>query len=539
MHSIRFVPLSKYDTVIEKSDGTVIINPHRKLHYVFCAQNHNGIFIFNNLHFFVAKYDIEKETLQYLPGFDESFIKSQNTFGSHPELLAFYSKNKACISLADYEGNILQTLHCPSSIAIDCFYFIDDLHIWCVEKENRKAQLISLQNDNCNIIKSFSIKGIGDASILHQNEFLYISDSEENIVRCYNTENGQVVYEAITPFIDPIGQLFWQNKHYILYSGLENEVGYENRCWQEQRPFFHQLKVSITENEHYIQTHTNSFLLDFYYEENFIEPIDFFPFRIKLKLPENTLHQKVLFIEPIGISFNCTNDGFAEFIINREMSNTKRFGFKARIQTSSVKLTPKKTLNLKQPSILSQDDIEHLNANDSYFDFFNLHKSRLTIDDLINLRNIIFERLYYKKNTCAIDFIEVWKDGYGTCGDYTSLILIACHKNSIAINSATGYKVPRFYFRTLHPYSIYYNHSWLEAYDEYGNILPFESSSDDKEIEGIYCEGQFLGLDWSHIKLYNNKAFKNFIYFPDYPDKHPFDYLGHPMAYVKIIDEID
>lgn len=537
MHTIYFVPLSKYDTVIEKPDGTVEIPPHRKLHYVCCSHNKYGIFIFNTEHLFVARYDFEKETLFYLSGFDVSFIKKQHSFGSHPEYLAFYDRIEGTITLTDLNGSIQQTYACPRRL--NCFTFIDTQHIWCVDSEDRLAFLIELYSDHYQIIKKFPIKGIGDASILVLNDSIHITDSEENIIRCYHAKTGKLIYEAITPFIDPIGQLFYNHKHYILYSGLENEVGYENRCWQEQRPFFHELKTCIIETDDYIITRSNGFLLDFYYEEHIVDPFDFEPVRIRLKLPENTLHQHVQFVEPLGIAFSAQNKAYAEITIDRSLRNIQRFGYRARIETVSIKFTPKHSVIIDQSLLLDQNDIEHLQADDTFFDFFIIPQKPHSIEHLLLLRNKIFERMEYKKNTYAVNFKEIWQDGYGTCGDYASLMLIACYKNQMACQSATGYKVPRFYFRTKHPYSVYYNHTWLEFQDTKGNIIPFESSSDDKKIDGRFCEGQFLGLDWSHVKLYNGKAFPNLISFPDHPGMHPFDYLGHPMVYVKIIDEIE
>ncbi|NMD00332.1 MAG: transglutaminase domain-containing protein, partial [Bacteroidales bacterium] len=155
------------------------------------------------------------------------------------------------------------------------------------------------------------------------------------------------------------------------------------------------------------------------------------------------------------------------------------------------------------------------------------------------LRNTIYSKLYYKKNTTAQSFEEVLKDGFGTCGDYTSLLLILLTKNNIASQSVGGYKIPRFYISQSGIMSIYYNHAWIEVFDKENKyVFPIESSSDDKEFEKRYSEGQFLGIDWTHIKLYNGKAYPNLVYIPSHPEIHPFDILKKAGVFAVIKQEL-
>jgi hypothetical protein len=110
--------------------------------------------------------------------------------------------------------------------------------IWICDRNNAALRKITLSQFQIDNIRLFQYKGIGNTSLLIINNELFITDSEENSIRCYDFE-GNLKYEAITPFIDPIGQVFYHQQHFILYGGLVNEVGYENRCWQEQNLFFH------------------------------------------------------------------------------------------------------------------------------------------------------------------------------------------------------------------------------------------------------------------------------------------------------------
>jgi len=527
-----FVPLNKYDMVIEKNDGTLIIPPHIKKRYLYCSQQDEKIYMLNNMEGTLFSYELTNRQVQYLFLFSQDFLKNQIYFNIHQKLLYFLS-NDGVFRVFDFDGRQISEQKLPHSWCAFCF---DEQFNFYVVSE-WTLQIWKYNEGNYSLLKSFPIDGIGEISITSKNGLIYLTDSEENIIRAYNWD-GKVVMEAITPHIYPIGQIWLKNQLYILYGGLWNEVGYENRSWQEQKPFFHPLFIHEKQVNHYKIFFTNSFTIDFYYEEHIEHPerIKHFPWVIRMKLPENDHHQTIEEVLPLGLPFQKKENGFVEFIVTDQTKMPTAFGFKARVKLKSIKFLPIEKIHLSHSTFLSVQEIEELEANHPFFNFF-IQSSNDDVEILKYCRNLIYNQLYYEKNKKAINYREVWEDGYGTCGDYSSLMLIACYKNNLAAQSATGYKVPRFYFGHHFTLSAYYNHTWLEVYDEEGMHLPMESSSDDKEKNGRFSQGQFLGLDWSHIKLYNGKAFPNFISFPSHPDVHPFDVFRHPSVFMTIIDE--
>lgn len=527
-----FVPLNKYDTVIELPDGNLVVPPHVKQRYLFVSGDKDNIYLLNNLNGTLSTYEFKTQRIEYLFCFSSEFLKNQIYFTKRNHLFYFFDKNNT-FRIFNVEGKLISELHSPTPW--QAFYFDEKGNFIVLENWNIKIWIND--TESYKLQSSFPVDGIGQVSLLAKDNLIYITDSEENILRGYSYE-GTLEIEAITPHIDPIGQVILNGQHYILYGGLWNEVGYENHCWQEQKPFFHPIYIHQEIYQSYKVISTNRFLIDFYYEEHIEKPenITHFPWIVRMRLPVNDHHQTILDIKPLGLSFELKDNHYAEFVINSREELPPAFGFKATIELKSVKFLPTTPVELSNKMKLSTEEIEDLDANNEYFNFFKLNEKE-DLKKVNRLREKIFEKLSYKINREACNFKEVWEQGYGTCGDYASLLLIAFYKNNISAQSATGYKVHRFYFGHQTTQSVYYNHTWLEIFDKNNFHLPLESSSDDKEINHRFSKGQFLGLDWTHVKLYTGKAYSNFIYFPSHPELHPFDVFAHPSVFITILDE--
>lgn len=539
MIDLIFIPLNKYDTVVEHFDGSITIPKHEKKRYLFvCQTNDNKVYLLNNLTGRLFVFDIFKKSLTQIGSTHCYLLKNSVGIAIFNDKFISYNKH-------DKEFIIFDEQSISSSIfyaeEVDNF-IVDYPYLWIVNRKEGLICQIKVENQTFQLIKSFKIKGIGHSSLLIIDNHLYITDSEENLVRKY-TKDGVLLFEAITPFIDPIGQLYINHEHYILYGGLVNEVGYENRCWQEQKPFLHKINITVEESDQYITTYTNTFEVEFYYEENLYDNLDdnLFPLKVQLAIPKETEHQLIKDIQPLGLNFNIIESDhqpFAEFVIPDK--HTQAIGYRAILHLRSVKAIPKieKHLQLSQIDLLTNEEKDDLDCNNPYFQKFIIDNDVCDYDKLLSLRNLIYERLEYKKNIYARDFIEVLEDGYGTCGDYASLMLILFHINKISCQSASGYKIPRFYNATSGIISIYFNHTWLEAYDALGKALPMESSSDDKEYHHRFSEGQFLGIDWTHIKLYNGKAHPNLIKITSNPNVHAFDIFKKASVYAIVRREV-
>ncbi|MCX7953970.1 MAG: transglutaminase-like domain-containing protein [Bacteroidales bacterium] len=539
--NIRFVPFCKYDTVIENSDGTITVPPHKKLRYVFCCQDNDNIYIHNNLDGSIYKYDISNESIIQLNCSNKSNFKNFIGFCVYKEMFVFFSScDNQFVFFNKY--NLKKEKSISYNFDVNSFV-IQNEKVIIYNRETSEISIFQILTNELNLLSFFSIKGIGNASLSINNNKLFITDSEENIIRCYSFK-GELLWEAITPFIDPIGQIWLNNELYILYGGLVNEVGYENRCWQEQKPFFHRFNYKVEEKGNIVLTKSNAFEVTFFYYEPFYESPDFLPATISLSLPLDCVNQKVLSIKPLGANFKIKQENdkkLAFYDICNDFNETVGIGYVANLKLQGIKYTLKdiKSFNLSNVVFLTDDDLYDFDVENYFYDKFKIYGSICDIEKVLKLRNIVFDRLEYRINKNARSYIEIFEDGYGTCGDYTALILAFLYKNNISCRSATGYKIPRFYNCLGGIISVYYNHTWIEIFDKDLNYYPIETSSDDKEYNGRFCEGQFLGLDWSHIKLYNGKAFPNLISIVNKPNIHPFDYFKKAQVYVRVEKETE
>ncbi len=541
---IHYIPLNKFDMVKENYDGTITVKPHIKQRYIFTCQNQkNTILIFNNKNGCVFSYHLETCSLIQLN--HENTKAWENLIGIaciNHQLIAYSPEKKAILF---FDAETFQYIsECDFPVEINALTLVEN-RLFTYQRSDSTISVFEIHDHTFTLQNSFEVKGIGNASLTINEHHLFITDSEENVLRKYTTD-GKLVWEAICPFIDPIGQIWDSHELYILYSGLVNEVGYDNNCWQEQKPFFHPLKIRIEQAENMVTTYTNAFEVDFFYEEHFFNRIaeSKLPMTIDIALPPPTKHQQLLDVAPLGLEFNIIEKNklpYARYEIKNKSTDLHAIGYKARLRLQSVKTTilNNTEFKLSDKDLLTEEEKSELDVTNHYFDRFLLEENLNSITKLLKIRNTIFSKLYYRKNTYATSFVEVLKDGYGSCGDYTSLIMILMSLNKLSCQSVGGYKIPRFYNGEGNIISAYYNHAWIETYDTNNQSFSFETSSDDKEYHQRLCEGQFLGIDWTHVKLYNGKAHPNLIDIPSHPERHPFDYFQKASAYFIINKELD
>lgn len=342
MIDLKFIPLNKYDTVVEHFDGSITIPKHEKKRYLFIYQgNDNKIFLLNNLTGRLFVYDFFGKSLtQICTDHDNLLLKDCIGIATFKSKFITYNKhNKEFIIFDEYSKETT----IPYLEEVDNFT-VEYPYLWIINRNSSTISQIEIKNHTYQLINTFKIKGIGHSSLLIIDDHFFITDSEENLIRKYSKDGG-LIFEAITPFIDPIGQLYINNEHYVLYGGLVNEVGYDNRCWQEQKPFLHKIHITVEENNNYITTYTNIFEVEFYYEENLYDNLDenLFPLKVQLALPPETKHQQIKDIQPLGLKFDVIKHNeqpFAEFTIPNK--NIQAIGYRAIIHLRSVKTIPKK-----------------------------------------------------------------------------------------------------------------------------------------------------------------------------------------------------
>ncbi|PKP20017.1 MAG: hypothetical protein CVU05_10025, partial [Bacteroidetes bacterium HGW-Bacteroidetes-21] len=388
--------------------------------------------------------------------------------------------------------------------------------------------------------KVTEIKGIGNKSFYLRDQELWVSDSEENLVLVYDKETMKIKFQIITPFFDPQAIVFYEDKPYVLYGGEVHETSYGQKCWQEQKPFFHQLKYALHEGEGYNYTLSNAFLVEFTYEEH-LEKVDLkYPeLKIKIALPVNNIRQQVVHVESAGLKGQI-KDGFLEVNLKNLREDSIGFvGYRADVVLSSVKYTFDKDYNQSVFPVESYHvEIDEIDLDQpKLIDMAAVSGSGM-LQNMLEIRNKVFDKLTYRFNNSARNYVELLEDGYGTCGDYATIILMLAMINKYPVRTCGGYKVPRFVNSQQDLRSCYYNHTWLEIYLPDTGWVPIESSSDDKAFNNRLCEGQFLGLDWSHIQTHNDKSVPNLISAHDgKEDVHPFD-LFRNVTFMKIKGEI-
>lgn len=537
---LKYLPLTKYDNVSEHFDGSITINEHYKQRFLFTANNNEKIFIMDALRGCLYRYIPENGSLLFLPLKDRHLlvgaiglaINETHLFSFIPSL-----KSMALIKTETLEISLVPFLYSPNAL------FADKEFLWFIENDTRKLFRLS-KNLQGNPDFLFECKGIGDLAFIAEPERILVTDNEENILRAYS-QNGKISFEVITPYIDPIGIIRQNTNYEILYGGLISEVSYENRCWQEQKAFFHPIKWNIIEEKNAVITVSNTFVSEIIYEEHFTKIPDesCFPLEVQISIPLSNEYQRCIDIFPLGYPFSICetiNGSCAVFTISSKALCPPAIGFKARLFTRSRKIffpDAEKALishqNLLLPAELDELDTES-----------NILKQAAQITwpvcdwtKVKILRERIFAQLRYQKNTRAASFEEVWNDGYGTCGDYTSLMLNFFHQHRICSQSVGGFKIPRFSNAVGEMRSAYYNHAWAEIISENGERIPVESSSDDKTNGTNFSEAQLGGLDWTHIRMYSGKAVPGMIKIKSPQYLHPFDIFKNAVFF-KVLGEI-
>jgi len=210
---LHYIPLNKYDTVIEHFDGSITIPPHEKKRYLFITQHLDNIYILNNLDGCLYTYSFEQENLTQINIYNTNIWKNKIGIAFFKDfILTFDAETQHLLWFDKKQYQLIQQT--KLNININHLYVEND-YLWVTERESAKVIQYQLQQTTLNLLKTFSYKGIGNTALSIFNNELYITDSEENTLRCYRLD-GSLKFEAITPFIDPIVQIFYHQQHFIL-----------------------------------------------------------------------------------------------------------------------------------------------------------------------------------------------------------------------------------------------------------------------------------------------------------------------------------
>ncbi|MBI5219170.1 MAG: transglutaminase domain-containing protein [Bacteroidia bacterium] len=544
---LHYIIGSKYNTIVEYAEE-VVVKPFSKKNYLSVCSG-DTLLVFNSESGNIIRIDLDKDVQEIINLHIAHKFKGFSCFACTRDYFYFID-NFGYLIKYDTKFNFINETKLPvfpSSFTV----LKNDFYLY--ERTLNKCYVFRFNEEIFTLVNEFELKGIGNKGFAIKNNDLWVADDEENTISIYDKETGKFKNCILTPYISPVGLGFLKDSVYVAYSGVIVSNTFDNISFPEQKPFFHKLNYKTISSKRCKYTLSNSFVVEFLYEETInLHSKDqrYNKLVVEIAIPVTNERQQLLELKPIGRNFKLIDrEGkkFAQFqlgAIDRYSGGV--IGYKSLMKLSGLKYLPLANpkfseYDLSEPMLAKEvEEEESLHMWSPYIrDFSIIEKSPEIIETVKQIRNKVFKALYYRPNSWSRDLEDVIRDGYGTCGDYTNLIMSCCRLNEIPIRSRGGFKVPRFTNSQNDSLSCLDNHAWLEVFIPGLGWIPFESSSDDKEFNGRLCEGQFLGEDWTHIKTHENTSNPNFITCRD--DKvevHPYDIFENNIDF-RVLGETE
>ncbi|MEA5470764.1 transglutaminase family protein [Spirulina sp. 06S082] len=410
------------------------------------------------------------------------------------------------------------------------------------------------------------LPGIGIENITVKGEELWLCDDDEQSVYCLDRATGELKFNVLTPFENPTGLAFHQDKTtgeeilYVAYAYAEpyirdNPNANPNHELQyRDRTFIHPLYFHYNPAEKYARS--NGFLLEMSYTEELspLDPVELEDLEWRIALPAETQRQKVRQVEPIGLPFEeRIIDGQRIAVFKFEKLNSEQryiFGWKALLEVWGIKYQfgPQDGENV--PEMPSEYCDRYLVDNDNLaMDKENIQRAaKDAIGDetnvlrkMYNIRNYVYDRLSYGIKP-HIDTPDVaLARGVGSCGEYLGVLLALARLNGIASRTVGRYKCPAKPLEKFIPLEPDFNHVWMEFFLPGFGWLPMESNPDDINEGGPYPTRFFMGLAWYHAEMAKGVPFEK-LYIQDAPipkEKVSIGELAINHVCFTILDELD
>jgi hypothetical protein len=380
-------------------------------------------------------------------------------------------------------------------------------------------------------ITQFAAPGVGEENLCIQGEELWVCDRTEQTVYCMDRATGMINYSILTPFDSPSALAFHPDSTgedclYVAYAGEEayirddpNNLDNPLQLTFRDRTFIHPLHFA--RHEHY--TLSNGYLIEMSYLEE-LSPLDevaIDQLEWRIALPAETLRQKLIKIEAIGMPFTEeVQDGqrVAVFRFNRLNPNEGRlFGWKALLEVRSIKyhLTPDDVA--KVPPLSAEFRARYLvDDDDLAMDTPTIRRAAAEaigtetniLRKILKIRNYVYDRMSYGIKP-HIDTPDVALErGVGSCGEYVGILLALARLNGIACRTVGRYKCPPQPEKQNVPLQPEFNHVWIEFYVPEFGWLPMESNVDDVVENGPYPTRFFMGLPWYHAEMGKGVSFE-------------------------------
>ena len=397
----------------------------------------------------------------------------------------------------------------------------------------RSGYIIVFNRETAQEITRFYAPGVGVENLSIVGEELWVSDTVEQTVYCMDRATGELLYNILTPFESPTGVTLHPHPEtgeeilYVAYAGEEPYIRDDpnsSNPYQltfRDRTFIHPLHVHRDSQQHY--TLSNGYLIEMSYVEELspLDPVELDDLEWRIGLPANTLRQKVVHLESVGMPFEEEErDGqrWAVFKFDRLKPYEARvFGWRALLEVRSIKyhLTPPDTQELPE---LSPEYREHyLVDNDNLAMGTDIVKRAAEnaiaqetnlLRQVFAIRDYVYDRLEYgiKPKIDTPDIVLEW--GLGSCGEYVGVLLALLRLNGIACRTVGRYKCPPYPDRREVPMQPDFNHVWLEFYIPGLGWIPMESNPDGANKRGPYPMRFFMALAWYHVEITKGDKFE-------------------------------
>jgi transglutaminase-like putative cysteine protease len=382
-------------------------------------------------------------------------------------------------------------------------------------------------------ITQFATPGVGEANLTVRDEELWVCDRTEQTVYCMDRATGEIQYSILTPFDSPTGLAFHPDPAgepclYVAYAGEEvyirddpNNLESPYQLTFRDRTFIHPLYFARHEAEHY--TLSNGYLIEMSYLEELspLEEVSIDNLQWRIALPAQTLRQKLVKVEAIGMPFTeeeQEGQRVAVFHFDRLNPHEGRlFGWKALLEVRSIKyhLTPEQVA--KVPPLSPEFQARYLvDDDDLAMDTPTIRRAAEEaigtetniLRKILKIRNYVYDRMSYGIKP-HIDTPDVALErGVGSCGEYVGILLALARLNGIACRTVGRYKCPPQPEKQNVPLQPEFNHVWIEFYVPGLGWLPMESNVDDVIENGPYPTRFFMGLPWYHAEMSKGISFE-------------------------------
>ena len=244
----------------------------------------------------------------------------------------------------------------------------------------------------------------------------------------------------------------------------------------------------------------------------------------RISVPVNTQRQKVLSIKVIGkaegkAAKDETGEEIIEFNLENKHLDTERiiFGYQSELELYNIRYLIKHS---PFPDSFPPDIKKHLNI-DRKLDMHRMELKEIAVEiiqsipekernSIVNvvkaIREYVYTKLEYKYNSRYTRPLQTLKDGEGTCGKYTELLLGLMRLCRVPCRAVGDYKIPDYKLEHGIINTVCrpdYDHVWIEFYVPDVGWVPMESSSDN--LQGRHNRF-FAALPWVHIE--NSRAKK-------------------------------